>query len=96
MTLSATVPNDWVAISNSKEVRYDHADKEGIKLLEENETKWFLNFYEDQDKVSSYYYDTTPKISTYLYAICAGPYKVFEDFDSAYPPQRVFVRESLI
>lgn len=47
MTLSATVPNDWVAISNSKEVRYDRANKEGIKLLEEYETKWFLNFYED-------------------------------------------------
>ena len=46
--------------------------------------------------MAAYEYEETPKISTYLYAICAGPYKVFEDDDPSYVPQRVFVRESLI
>lgn len=39
-----------------------------------------------------YEFEQTPKISTYLYAICAGPYKVFEDFDPMYVPQRIFIR----
>ena len=31
-----------------------------------------------------------------MYAICAGPYRAFEDFDSMYVPQRIFVRQSLV
>jgi hypothetical protein len=47
MTLSATLPSDWVAISNGKEVRYEHAGKDGIKALQRNGTEWFLNFYDN-------------------------------------------------
>ena len=86
MTLSLTIPNDWIAVSNEKEVRYEHANKEGRRVLERDGIDWFLNFYEDQSKVSSYSFDKTPKISTYLYALCAGPYKCFEDYDPMYTP----------
>lgn len=55
-----------------------------------------MNFYEDQSQVAVYEFDTTPRVSTYLYALAAGPYKCFEDFDPMYTPQRVFVRESLV
>ena len=37
-------------------------------------------------------FEQTLKISTYLYAVCAGPYQVFEDYDPMYVPQRIFVR----
>ena len=40
-------------------------------------------------------FEQTPRISPYLYAICAGPYKVFEDYDPMYVPQRIFVRQSI-
>lgn len=41
-------------------------------------------------------FETTPRISTYLYAVCSGPYTVFEDFDPHYPPQKIFMRQSLV
>jgi aminopeptidase N len=96
MTLSLTIPDDWIAVGNEKEVRYDHAAKEGKRVLEKFGTTWFLDFYADQSKVAAYAFDKTPKISTYLYALCAGPYRVFEDYDPMYVPQRVYVRESLV
>jgi aminopeptidase N len=96
MTLSLTIPDDWIAVGNEKEIRYDHAAKDGKRVLEKFGTTWFLDFYEDQSKVAAYAFDKTPKISTYLYALCAGPYRVFEDYDPMYVPQRVYVRESLV
>jgi hypothetical protein len=86
MTLSLTIPQDWVAVSNEKEVRYENAALEGRRVLERNGIEWFLNFYDDQSKVASYEFDRTPKISTYLYAMCAGPYRFFEDFDPMHTP----------
>ena len=55
-----------------------------------------MDFYDDHESVCSYEFEQTPKISTYLYAVCAGPYTFFEDYDPMYPPQRVFVRQSLV
>jgi len=40
-------------------------------------------------------FENTPRISCYLYAICAGNFKVFNDNDPMYTPQRIFVRQSL-
>ena len=57
--------------------------------------QWFLDFYEKDTDVSIVQFEQTPIISTYLYAICAGPYRVFEDFDPMFVPQRIFARRSL-
>jgi aminopeptidase N len=95
MTLAITIDNDWLAVSNEKEVRHEEVE-EGRAVIDRFGINWFLNFYENQEQVAVYEFAQTPKISTYLYAICAGPYLKFEDFDPAYPPQRVFVRESLV
>lgn len=96
MTLSLTVPEDWIAVGNEKETRYNNAEVDGKRVLEKFGTDWFLNFYSDKSKVAAYEFDKTPKISTYLFALCAGPYRVFEDYDPMHVPQRVFVRESLV
>jgi hypothetical protein len=45
MTLSLTVPQDWIAVANEKEIRYNRADHEGKRVLEKYGTQWFLNFY---------------------------------------------------
>lgn len=37
----------------------------------------------------------TPKLSTYLYAMIAGPYAVFEEHEANFPPMRIFVRKTL-
>lgn len=45
MTLSLTIPQDWIAVGNEVEKRYEHADKEGKRVLEKYGTHWFLGFY---------------------------------------------------
>jgi len=47
MQLITTVPQEWVAISNGRETRYENANKEGMKILEKYNLEWFLKFYGD-------------------------------------------------
>ena len=96
MSLITTVPKDWISVSNGIETRFDGASQDGKRVLENHGLEWFLGTYDNKDDVAVYEFEQTPKISTYLFAICAGPYKVFEDSDPQYVPQRVFVRESLV
>lgn len=96
MTLCAICPKAWKIISNGIDSRYENAFDEGKKVLEKYDCMWFENFYEDKEDLCSYEFEQTPRISTYLYAVCAGPYTFFEDFDASYIPQRVFVRQSLV
>jgi aminopeptidase N len=46
MSLTIACPRDWKAISNSLEKRYDHANKEGARVLERHGIEWFINFFE--------------------------------------------------
>lgn len=96
MTLSVTCPNKWRTISNGLDTRYENAVTDGKRVLEKYDCMWFMNFYEDPTQVCSYEFEQTPRISTYLYAVCAGPFTHFEDYDPMYPPQRVYVRKSLV
>ena len=50
-------------------------------MLEHYGVDWFMNMYDNKDDVACYEFEATPRISTYLYAVCGGPYKVFEDDD---------------
>ena len=86
MTLSVLCPQDWRTISNGIDTRYESATGTGKRVIEKFDCTWFLDFYDDLDHVSSYEFEQTPKISTYLYAICAGPYVFMEDYDPMYPP----------
>mmetsp|Transcript_23445 Transcript_23445/g.36115 ORF Transcript_23445/g.36115 Transcript_23445/m.36115 type:complete len:277 (-) Transcript_23445:1742-2572(-) len=96
MSLSVICPQEWRTISNGSDTRYENAVLNGRRVLEKYDTMWFLDFYEDQNTISSYEFEQTPKISTYLYAVCAGPYTFFEDYDPMHIPQRIFVRKSLV
>lgn len=40
-------------------------------------------------------FNTTPKISTYLYAICSGKYDYYESNNEDGLPMRIYLRESL-
>lgn len=95
MTLCAVCPKEWRTVSNGIDKRYETIAR-GNRVLEKFDCQWFLDFYEDTENVAVHDFETTPAISTYLYAVCAGPYTVFEDFDPMYVPQRVFVRRSLV
>ena len=96
MTLSILCPQEWRAISNGIDTRYEKALQNGKRVLEKFDCAWQLDFFEDPNAVCSYEFEQTAKISTYLYAVCAGPYVFFEDFDPMHTPQRVFVRKSLV
>ena len=97
MQLTVIAPKDWHAISNSIEQRFELSENEsGKHVIERNNLQWMLDFYDPGVEVSVFDYEQTPKISPYLFAICAGPYKVFIDEDSMYVPQRIFVRQSLV
>lgn len=98
MTLTTTCPRDWHAVSNSPEQRYGLSEDsvDGRHILEQTNIEWFLSFYEDESDVAITRFESTPKISPYLYAICAGPYQIFEDYDPMYVPQRIYVRQSLV
>jgi aminopeptidase N len=80
MTLCAVCPKEWVTVSNGIDVRYESYEK-GKRVIEKFDCKWFMAFYENEDDVVMHEFEQTPKISTYLYAICSGPYVKFEDFD---------------
>lgn len=92
MSLAVLVPSEWIAVSNTFEKRYANASTDGLRVLERNDITSFLNFYNDPHQVAVYEFNQTTKISTYLYALCVGPYHVFEDFDAMHIPQRIFVR----
>ena len=53
------------------------------------------------DKFSSiatpryFWFKESPKISTYLYAIVAGPFDYFENIKEGLPPMRIYARKSL-
>jgi len=47
MRLSLTLPQDWIAVSNEKERRYQSAVKEGKRVLDKHGIAWFLAFYDD-------------------------------------------------
>ena len=95
MQLTVTCPKEWQIASNEIDTRFD-IDRLGQRVLDRHNIQWFLSFYENNNgNVSICSFEQTPKISTYLYALCAGPYKVFEDQDPMNVPQRIFVRQSL-
>lgn len=96
MTLTVTCPQGWKTVSNSLEKRYENAKKEGKRVLERHEIEHFLKFYENENEIALYEFEQTPRISCYLYAICAGNYQVFTDYDPMHTPQRIFVRQSLV
>ena len=49
---------------------------------------------ESNDSVSSWTFDTTPKMSTYIFSLHAGPYKIWEEM-AGDVPIRLFARQSL-
>jgi len=95
-TFSATTPSDWIALSNdslvldlSEETKAASAAtlKQAAQLFEQDESKLDGGFLQVFNK--------SPKISTYLYAIAAGPYEFIERNDEGFPPMRIYLRKSL-
>jgi ssDNA-binding Zn-finger/Zn-ribbon topoisomerase 1 len=71
---------DWVVCSNAPEKRVVRFEKS--KGFEEDEElleyEWLLDVFEDLKFIKLYEFEEIGPLSTYLYTINAGPYKIFE------------------
>ena len=80
MILSTVVPTDHVSLSNM------HETSEFTNEESKDESRHFMKQYEFEhliDELGSYKitkFGKTPKISSYLYAIIAGPYDIVEKY----------------
>lgn len=97
-----TGPNDWVLLTNEyekwiKELDCEDADVKTILAgLKDHEKDFlFASIAAADQKYHMAAFNTTSKISPYLYAICAGPYVCVKDPNNYKVPLRIFMRESL-
>ena len=90
MALVVVCPDGWVAVSNGAERRAENCQR----VIEKHDISWFMDFIGEKSP-AFFVFDQTPVIPSYLFAVCAGPYHVFEDEDLQGVPQRIFVRRSL-
>jgi aminopeptidase N len=106
-TLSLTLvgPDEWVLLGNEHEKWAKSLNEE---YNNHPEVKEFLisRDVEEGDQVFLFnevlhknykiaHFETTPKISSYLYALCAGPYHCIDDKSGYKVPLRIFMRQSL-
>ena len=55
MQLTVLCPDEWVAVSNSVEKKYDYSDdKKGRHVLEKHAISNFVDFYDPDTKISIY------------------------------------------
>ena len=107
LKLTLAGPEDWVLLGNGKEIctwkltkdtKNDDKDIEYINEilspLSNDEYEFlFKSIFDNNYKITIF--EETPKISSYLYAICAGPYITIYNPYNYEIPMRVFMRESL-
>ena len=100
LNLKVIAPKEWIVLSNSSEKEiFDFINEEElIKKLNLNNDS--LNHLVNSHNIKSknyhtYIFEETPRISTYLYALCAGPYYCIENKLPAPTKLRLFMRESL-
>ena len=91
------MPGNWRVISNEQEVVYtDYMKKSSIEALDVISHNFDLDHHWIDDDSKFVQFAPTPRISTYLYGIMAGPYDYFESNIAGLPPMRVYARKSLI
>ena len=101
LDLTVIAPEEWIVLSNEYE-----EEKEGFAFTDPNSLSKFnldkdaldilVNNYDIKSKKYVLHkFKSTPKISTYLYALCAGAYVCIKNTFESPVPLRLFMRESL-
>lgn len=99
LKLKVLAPNDWRVLANAYEKSItDFKGNEELKDFNFNEES--INHLVDTHDIKSkqyklYIFEDTPRISTYLYALCAGPYHCIENTLPCPIKLRLFMKESL-
>ena len=95
--MSTVVPDDWITIGND----YVDPAKENNHKLNEDKLAQVAKLFEVEAswqsiaKPNHFCFKTTPEISSYIYAIVAGPFDYFEELEEGYPPMRIYARKTL-
>lgn len=99
-TFRTIYPTDWVVISNENSRVYTQAEQSLLNSDLVSISKLYgIEFNPSTPAFKSAFFHETPKISTYLYAIVAGPYGFFEYKNvkgDGLPPMKIYARQSLM
>ena len=99
LKLKILSPCEWRVLSNSYEKSIsDFKSNEELNPFNLNEEtiNHLVNNHDIKSKnYKLYIFEDTPRISTYLYAICAGPYHCIENTSEFPIKLRIFMKESL-
>ena len=99
LKLKVFAPKEWRVLSNAYEKSIsDFKSNEELNNfnLAEESVDHLVNTHDIKSKdYKLYIFEDTPRISTYLYALCAGPYHCIENTLPSPIKLRVFMRQSL-
>ena len=99
LKLKVLAPKEWRVLANSYEHKIsDFKSNEELKSfnLDEDSIKHLVDTHDIKSKeYKIYIFEDTPRISTYLYALCAGPYHCIENTLPCPIKLRIFMKESL-
>ena len=99
LKLKVIAPKEWRVLANAYEKSicdFDSNDKLSQFGFNENCLNHLVNRHDIKNKnYHLYIFEDTPRISTYLYALCAGPYHCIENTQPCDIKLRIFMKESL-
>ena len=99
LKLKVLAPKEWKVLSNAYEKtisEFISNDNLNQFNLDENSLNHLVNTHDIKNKnYNLYIFEDTPRISTYLYALCAGPYYCIENTLPCPIKLRIFMKESL-
>ena len=99
LKLKVLAPKEWRVLANAyeKSISDFKSDEELNNFnLDENIIRHLVNVHDIKSKeYKLYIFEDTPRISTYLYALCAGPYHCIENTLECPIKLRIFMKESL-
>ena len=90
-----TSENNWVCISNefcgeTKPIK----SQETEKYIEDFELRDLLKLHDISESGNLFVFKTTPKISSYLFALAAGPYVAIPNEDVFKYPMTIYCRKT--
>ena len=95
-TLTVAIPSDWEAVSNEFIVSEgQHRSESALAEIKESTALFGIDL-STFGELKVIPFRESYKISTYLYAVCAGAYQYHEKNTEGYPPMRIYARNSLI
>ena len=99
LKLKVLSPKEWRVLSNAYEKSISEFTSNEILNefnLDENSLNHLVNIHDIKSKnYNLYIFEDTPRISTYLYALCAGPYHCIENTLPCPIKLRIFMKQSL-